>query len=260
MDEIVVKGRFGRGVVVATGIASLSLVASLVTSTYVLSRAYVKRGEQQYRRLQTLEVRGWAKTRITSDLALWDIRVAGEGKTLEEAFQKLAPTTDAVRAFLTERGFTGDAVTLGAINTSENYRIDEKGRETRELLSYKLTRRFEVSSPDVGKVAKAAGEVTELLKTGAHVESLTPRFVYTKLADLKVRMIGEATANGRERADRIAVESKCRIGALKDARAGVLQVTAPWSTEVSDTGVDDTSTIEKDAKSVVHLTFIVEAA
>jgi hypothetical protein len=260
MDEIVMKGRLGRGVVVATFVASLSLVASLVTSTYVLSRAYVLRGEQAYRRTQTLDVRGWAKMRLTSDLALWDIRVGGEGKTLEEAFQKLAPTSDAVHAFLTERGFTSDAVKLTAINTTENFRTDEKGRETRELLSYTLSRRFEVTSSDVGRVAKAAGEVTELLKTGAHVESLSPRFVYTRLADLKVRMIGEATANGRERAERIAAESKCRIGALKEARAGVLQVTTPWSTEVSDTGVDDTSTIEKDAKSVVHLTFIVEPA
>ncbi len=253
------RGPLGSGVVVCTIIASASLVASLVTSTYVLSRAYVERGAQHEQRSRTLDVTGSAKTRIVSDLAIWDIRVAGDGRTLEEAFQRLAPTTEAVRAFLAERGFGGESVTLGAIDTIENFRVDEKGHETREVASYKLVRRFEVTSSDPTRVAKAAGEVTELLKTGAHVESLEPRFVYTKLAELKVRMIGEATANARDRAERIAVESKCRIGAVKDARTGVLQVTTPWSTEVSDSGVNDTSSIEKEVNSVVHLTFTIES-
>ncbi len=249
----------GRGVVACTIIASASLVASFVTSTHVLSRAYVERGAQHEQRSRTLEVTGSARARIVSDLAIWSIRVAGTGKTLEEAFQRLAPTTEAVRGFLAERGFAGEVVSLGAIDTTENFRVDEKGHETREVVSYKLVRRFEVTSSEPGRVAKAAGEVTELLKTGAHIESLAPRYVYTKLAGLKVRMIGEATANARERAERIACESKCRIGAVKDARAGVLQVTTPWSTEVSDSGVNDTSAIEKEVNSVVHLVFIIEA-
>lgn len=155
-------------------------------------------------RARTLDVTGSARTRIVADLALGRIRVAGEGRTLEEAYQRLAPTTEAVRAFLAERGFGTDAITLGAIDTTEHHRTDEKGRETREVVAYRLARQFELSSPDPARVARAAGEVTELLKTGAHVESVSPRFVFTKLADLKIRMIGEATANARERAERIA--------------------------------------------------------
>ena len=147
---------------------------------------------------------------------------------------------------------------MSAIQTTENNRVDEKGRITCEVYSYRLTRRFEITSPEPVRIAKVAGEVTELLRNGAHVESLAPRYVYTRLADLKIRMIGEATANARERAERIATESKCRIGAVKEARAGVLQVTTPWSTEVSDSGVNDTSTIEE-VNSVVHLSFVIEA-
>ncbi len=240
----------------ATWIASVALVVSLVASAFVVSRAYVARGEQPFSHARTMDVTGSAKARIRSDLALWTIRVAGEGKSLQEAYQGLDAAVAAVRGFLGERGF-GDAA-LGPIHTETHYRHDEKGRPTREVQAYELARAFRVSSADVERVSKAAGEVTELLKTGARVESLAPEFVYTKLGDLKVRMIGEATANGRERAETIASGSRCRIGAVKDARAGVLQITTPWSTAVSGGGINDTSTIEKDVTAVVHLTFMIE--
>ncbi len=241
----------------AAVVVSIAVVASFVTSTMVASRAYLGRGEQQHRQARMLEVAGSARLRIVSDLAVWSIGVAGEGKSLEEAYQKLAAATERVRAFLAQRGFPAGAVQLGAIHTTRHYRLDEKGRETRELLSISLSRGFTVTWADVGKVAQAAGEVTELLQTGAHVESAAPRYVYTKLADLKVRMLGEATANARQRADLIARESRCRIGAVKDARAGVLQITPPWSTEVTASGVNDASSIEKDITSVVHLTLMI---
>jgi hypothetical protein len=90
------------------------------------------------------------------------------------------------------------------------------------------------------------------------VESLAPEFIYTKLADLKLIMIGEATANARERAERIAKESRCKVGSVKDARAGVLQITRPWSTEVTSSGANDTSSVEKDVTSVVHLSLVID--
>lgn len=244
---------FGAAVVV-----SLAIAASFVTSTTVASRAYLKRGEQQTRTSRTLDVTGSAKRRIVSDLALWNIRVAGEGKTLEAAYQKLHASVEKVRAFLAARAFPDDSVALGPINTTGHSKRDDKGNALREIVSYELSRTFSIRSSDVAKVNRVAGEVTELLQGGAHVESLAPQFVYTKLQDLKIEMVGEATSNARERAEVIARESRCRIGAVKDARGGVLQITAPWSTEVSSGGLNDTGSIEKDITSVVHLTLQIE--
>ena len=245
---------FGAALVV-----SLAVGASFVTSTYVASRAYLRRGEQQERVARTLEVTGSAKRSIQSDLSLWNIRVAGEGKTLEDAFQKLSGSANKVTEFLNQKGFSSEAVNPGPIRTEIHYRRDEKGNETREPSSYRLLRSFEIKTGDVRKVEKAASEVTELLKMGAHVESLAPEFIYTKLADLKIVMIGEATANARERAERIAKESGCSVGTVKDARAGVLQITRPWSTEVTSSGANDTSSVEKDVTSVVHLSMVIAA-
>jgi hypothetical protein len=239
-------------------VVSLAVGGSFVTSTWVASRAYLKHGEQQEKVSRTLDVTGSARKAIVSDLALWSIRIAGEGKTIEDAFQKMTVSGERVREFLAQKGFPADTVKPGPIRTETHYRKDEKGNVTRDITSYELTRDFDVRTPDVHLVEKAAGEVTELLKTGAHLISMTPEFVYTKLAGLKIEMIGEATRNARERADRIAKESGCKVGTVKDARAGVLQITKPWSTEVTSGGANDTSSVEKDVTSVVHLSMVIE--
>ncbi len=248
----------GSTVLAATVVASIAIVTSFVTSSAVASRAYVRRGLQETEHSRALEVTGSAKARIRSDLALWNIRARGEGKTVEEAYARLDATCVAVKGFLKGRGFPDESLTAGPISTQTHFKVDEKFRETREVLSYELSRSFSIRSEDPDRVHAAAGDVTELLRTGALVTSESPDFVYTKLSDLKIRMIGEATANGRERADRIASGSGCRIGGVRDAQAGVLQITPPWSTDVSSGGMNDTSTIEKDVTAVVHLTFLIE--
>src|SRR5689334_10630400 len=92
-------------ILAAVLVVSLAIGGSFVTSTWVASRAYLKRGEQAERVTRTLDVTGSARKGIVSDLALWSIRVAGEGKTMEEAFQKMSASGDKVRAFLDQKGF-----------------------------------------------------------------------------------------------------------------------------------------------------------
>jgi len=246
-------------ILISAVVVSLAAGTSFVTSTWVASRAYLRRGEHQEFVSRTLSVTGSARKPIVSDLAQWSIVVSGEGKTIEEAFQKLAASGDRVREFLSQKGFAQDTVFSGPINTVTHYRRDEKGNETRDITSYRLARTFEIRTPDVRKVEKASGEVTEILKSGAQVSSLAPEFIYTKLSDLKIVMIGEATANARERAERIAKESGCAVTTVKDARAGVLQITRPWSTETTSSGANDTSSVEKDVTAVVHLSMLIKS-
>lgn len=240
----------------AAVVLAVALVLSFVTSTWVASRAYLGRGEQLSRGSRSLEVAGSARRRITSDLALWTLRVAGEGRTLEEAYAKLASSETRVQAFLVQQGLKPEP---GPIHTTTHFKRDEKGNALREAATYELSRAYSVKSPEVARVGRAGGEVTQLLKDGAHVESLPPQFLFTGLQELKVEMLAAATRNARERAEAIARESGCRLGAVKDVRAGILQITPPHSTEVSSSGMNDTSSIEKDITSVVHLSLLIEA-
>lgn len=244
----------GRPVLLwSTIVVSLAIVVSFITSAVVASRAYIQRGEQPFVQRKSLTVTGSAKRRITSDLAIWTIAIVGEGKSLEEAYERMAGAEKGVREFLARNGFESPSFAAGPIGTDIHRKKDEKGNELREVVSYELTRVFRVSERDVRKVERTAGEVTDLIKGGSRIVCGTPEFVVTNLGDLKMQIIGEATSNARARAELIATNSRCRVGEVREARAGVLQITQPWSTEVSSGGINDTSTIEKDITSVVSL-------
>jgi len=68
----------------------------------------------------------------------------------------------------------------------------------------------------------------------------------------------QATQNAYNRAGILAKNSKGSVGALSSASQGVFQITPVNSTDVSDEGQYDTSTIDKVVKAVVTLEFHVE--
>jgi len=83
------------------------------------------------------------------------------------------------------------------------------------------------------------------------------RFYYPsdKLDQLKVSLLAEASRSARERANQFALNSGTKVNRLLNARQGVFQVTAPNSSDISDYGTYDTSSIEKVVKIVVTMTY-----
>lgn len=254
--EYRVRIQFASAIVVIT----LAVAASFITSTYIAADAYEGRNEFDHRQHQTITVKGSTRKRVRSDQAVWTIVVKGEGENLQSAFEVLDSGVDRVQAFLTKNGFPPNQVGLGAISTTTKYARNAKGNRTDEVTGYRLERRFGVRTTDVNRVARTAGKVTQLLKEGVFVISQSPEYTYTKLAPLKIDLMAAASSDARARAEKIAASSQCNLGELREARMGVLQITAPDSTEVSSYGMYDTYTIDKDIRAVVTATFGIEAS
>lgn len=232
--------------------------ASIVTSTVVAARAVDARAKAAARARQEITVKGSSRIRVRADMATWHAEVRGEAKALAEAYGVLDTGTKRVMAFLSGAGFAPEQVSLGAIETTTQYQRDEKGNQTHEVSGYVLTRRVTVSTPEVAKVQAAAGELTSLLKDGVEVSSDSPAFTLSKLPDLRVQLLGEAAQDARRRAEEIVKNTGGKVGPVRDAQMGVMQITQPNSTDVSAYGLYDTSTIEKDVSAVVTVTFNVE--
>jgi hypothetical protein len=245
---------FGAALVLA-----LAFAVSLITSTTVASRAYQARARQTARLDQEITVKGSTRQRVTSDLAVWHITIRAEAPALADAFSSLDAATTKVRGFLVDKGFADPEVHEGAIDTATFYAHDDKGVQTRQISGFALDRLFTVTTADVGRVAAAAGQVTQLLRDGVQVASARPEYYYSKAADLKVQLLGAATKDARARADEIAKNSGCRVAEVHKAQMGVIQITQPNSTDVSGSGLYDTSTIEKDVSVVVTLSLGLES-
>lgn len=244
----------------AAAVIAAAVVLSVTASAVMVSKAYVKRGEVAARGPQEITVKGYARTRVRSDLAQWTILVRGRGDDLASAFGQLESGAGRVRAFLSSRGFLNDAVSLAAIETTTHYELDDRGRSTSQIVGYTLSQSISVRSNEVDAIASAAAKVTDLLEEGISVVSYAPEYYFTGIEDLKIALAGDAAANARQRADAIATESGSRVATVSSAHMGVIQITRPNSTEVSSYGIYDTGTIDKDVSVVVTLTLALEAA
>ncbi|HMQ05318.1 MAG TPA: SIMPL domain-containing protein [Pyrinomonadaceae bacterium] len=233
--------------------SGLSLAIGLVISSLILGWAYsgTKKSDE------AITVTGSAKRRITSDLVVWSAGVSAQAGQLSDSYKQLADNIPKIKQYLLSKGIPEDQMTVSSINTTTIKRRDADGNETGEITGYVLSQQVEVRSADVAKISQVAREATELIDQGILLESSAPRFYYTKMGDLKIEMLGEAAKDAKERAERIASSTGNSIGAVRSAKMGVLQITAADSTEVSDYGMYDTSTIEKDMTAVVSVSFAV---
>jgi len=132
------------------------------------------------------------------------------------------------------------------------------GQETGQILAYRLTQRFEIRGSDVARYKELSRQVTELIEEGINLVSEPPQYLYTQLDKLRVEMVAAATKDARARAEAIASSTGSRVGRVRDAKTGVFQITSRNSTDVSDWGVYDTSSIDKDITAVVSVTFGIE--
>ena len=230
------------------------LALGLVVSSLIFSWAYssAKKGDE------AITVTGSAKRRITSDLVVWSASVSAQAPVLADAYKQLSESTPRIKEYLLSKGIPENQMTVSSITTSTQKRRDNEGNETSEITGYALSQSVEVRSTDVARIGQIAREATELINQGILIESAAPKYYYTQIGELKIEMLGEAAKDAKERAERIAQSTGNSIGAVRSAKMGVLQITAADSTDVSDYGVYDTSTIEKDMTAVVNVSFAVD--
>ena len=128
-----------------------------------------------------------------------------------------------------------------------------------EFVGYELTQSVQIESENVDKIEKVSREITELLNKGVQFYSDSPRYYYTKLADLKIEMISKATEDARIRAEKISEFSGGKLGKLESAKMGVFQITGQNSKEdYSWGGTFNTSSREKTASITMKLVYKVE--
>jgi hypothetical protein len=204
---------------------------------------------------QTILVKGYAEKRVTSDWAVWPATFSVRAPALADGYRSLSDQRARVLSFLELQGLSASGVVMSAVVMVTEHPRDDKGRETDEVAGYRLTQHLSVSTGDVLLVDRLSRESSALLAEGIGLESRAPEYYCTKLDDLKLAMLGEATKNARQRAEKLASGSGGRIGPLASASQGVFQITPVHSTEVSDEGEYNTSTIEKAVKAVVTVEY-----
>ncbi|ADL04417.1 SIMPL domain-containing protein [Lacrimispora saccharolytica] len=237
---------------------SVSIIAvAIILATGVIGAALIlTNGIVKVKASKTnVVVTGSAKQQISSDLIVWTGSFNAQSANLQDAYTKLEAGRDKVSAYLTGNGIAKDDFVFSAITTTVNYAMNEYGNYTNEIDNYALSQTVTISSGEIDKITEISRNATELLNQDVAFESDPPQYFYTKLADLKVAMLAEATKDARKRAEMIVENAGNKLGDLKYADMGVMQITPLYSNEVDDYGINDTSSLEKEITAVVHCQF-----
>ena len=83
-------------------------------------------------------------------------------------------------------------------------------------------------------------------------------FNIQKLPELKVSLLEKASKDAKDRAESMLRPSHNRVGKISAVRMGVYQITPVDSTDVSDGGINDTSSIMKKVTAVANVSFKIK--
>ena len=236
-------------------ILGMCIGLATIASSVILSQGFMK--IMKFTR-EVISVTGSAQQTIASDLAVWQVELARRGTDLPLAYRELESDLSRVKAYLSLKGILPEETVISQVLTTTLYKKTAEGYDTNEIEGQRLSQRITVRSHDVNRVAAVSRDITELIKEGIYLTSLAPEYFYTKLDELKVEMLARATENAKQRAESMARSAGNRIGVIRSAKMGVFQITPPTSTEVSDYGENDTSSLEKKVMAVVSATFAIE--
>jgi len=236
-------------------ILGICIAVATIVSSVILSGGFLK--VMKFTREQ-INVTGSATKEIRSDYIVWKGEFSRREVDLKAAYKNLISDLNKVKAYLASKSVNEKEIIISQMATEIVYKKNEKGNNTNDIEGYRLSQTVEIRSNDVDKIDKVSRESTELIDQGIQFTSPAPEYFYIKLDELKIEMLAKATENAKQRADSMVRATGNKIGFMRSARMGVFQITPITSTDVSDWGMNDTTSLDKKVMAVVTVSFAIE--
>jgi hypothetical protein len=240
----------------------VALAVALVCSTGIASHTWKTVRLRPYQR--KIRITGSAKKRIVADLIEWSAIVDAHAADRTSAYKQLRAEVGKAVELLRARGIKADEIQPQSANFEEVFEIQYVGVgpsriEKRVPRGFVTRQAIRVRSSDVDRIEKASREITELLEQGVSIASEAPKYYYTRLGELKVEMLAAAGRDARARAENILRSTGgATVGKLLGADMGIININPANSTETSEEGNNDTTSLEKDIITIVHVDFELE--
>ena len=138
---------------------------------------------------------------VKSDSASWMIQFASRGKTNAEAYNALKTQLPTVLSFLKTNGITDDQIDIAPASSYPTFKTDPKtGYSTGDIAYYNYDQAIKVTDDDVQLIKRLSNSIQELNAKGIELRSSSPEYQYSKMSELKVKLLQEATKDSKERA------------------------------------------------------------
>lgn len=202
---------------------SLKWEAIIIAAGLLLLGNQVKKGITEFiAKDRIVTVKGLAEMEVPADKVVWPLMFKDIGNDPTVIYANINKKNQAIVSFLKSRGLQDEEISISApeIIDMEAERYGAQNVNYR----YNATSVITVTSQRVEMVRQLMGEQAELLKQGIAITGGDYRYnvtySFTKLNEVKPRMIEEATRNARAAAEKFAKDSDSRLGKIRNASQG----------------------------------------
>ena len=203
-----------------------------------------------------ITVTGSAYKVVQADSARMVFEVTTRKPDKQQAYNTVKAQIPIIKKYLSDKGLT--EIDVKASSGYYSYKYAPNGNSTNEIAYYNLSQEIEVKSKDVQKVKEISTEIQNLLEQGIDINYVNTEYFYSKLGDLKVELLQDATSDAKNRATAMLKATNNKPGKIQSVQMGVFQITPVDSTNVSDMGINDTSTIDKKVTAVANIVFRIK--
>lgn len=230
-------------------ILSLIITAGIIFAANIVTKSISK---------DVITVTGSYSENVTSDNGRFEFELNARKPTKVEAYNTINNQRPVVIKYLETQGFKPEEIEIKSFQGYNSYKVTPNGMSTNEIAYFNASQTISVKSNDVNKIKKISTEINNLISKGIDINVLETAYFYSELPEIKVKLLEEATKDAKQRASAMLKATNNKVGKIQSVKMGVFQITPVDSTNVSDMGISDTSTIEKKITSVANVTFIIK--
>ena len=196
----------------------------LATLGYLLGNAAIKFKEYE----RTVTAKGLSEHEYQADIVIWPIQFNVASNDLTDLYNSIEASSSEIKAFLTKNNINPNEITFSspAITDKSAQQYNDMSAKFR----YSAFQTVTVYSKNVEGVRKLMSALSDLGKkgivfTGDNYQTQT-EYIFTRLNEVKPKMIEEATRKAREVAQKFAADSESKLGKIKRASQGQFSITS----------------------------------
>ena len=198
-----------------------AIMSAIIVSVGIVGGGYCIMRAKMTDRYVT--VKGVAEQNVEADLAVWPIRFTVTGNDLVKMQNEIEKNAEIIKDFVKGYGIDEKPV----LNRPEIVDLQAQTYRQNGIVKdrFIITQPVLLRTRNVDAVSKMVSSLGSLIRKGIVLNDYSgPRYIYTKLNDIKPSMIAEATKNARKGAEQFAKDSNSPISGIRRANQGIFAI------------------------------------
>lgn len=180
---------------------------------------------------RVVSVRGLSEMIVDADYANLKIKYTEGDNDMQSLLNKIEENNNKIVSFIKSNGLTDSEINLGVPVIKDKKNTEYNNNYSSNSLRYYCEETITIQSNKVENVRKIELSQFDLYKQGITLSQSSyeyegdSKYTFTKLNDIKPKMIEESTNNARIAGEQFSKNSKSKLGGIKSAYQGQFEIT-----------------------------------